>query len=118
LPQNLFDDYSFLQHCLKVYHAGISTGQVLRDKFIPEHGLALSKLLSSKIPSLELSLEQAIKFLQKSDLHLAPETPGWQVVSYNHYILGWINALSNRINNYYPKELRILKRHNDSISGK
>jgi len=118
LPQNLFDDYSFLQHCLKVYHAGISTGQVLRDKFIPEHGLALSKLLSSKIPSLELSLEQAIKFLQKSDLHLATKKPGWQVVSYNHYILGWINALSNRINNYYPKELRILKRHNDSISGK
>jgi NOL1/NOP2/fmu family ribosome biogenesis protein len=118
LPENLFDDYSFLQQHLNVYHAGISIGQVLRDKLIPQHGLALSKLLSLKIPFLELSVEQAINFLQKSDLHITLDIPGWQVVMYKNYTLGWINALSNRINNYYPKELRILKRHNDSIFGK
>ncbi len=118
LPENLFDDYSFLQQHLNVYHAGIAIGQVLRDKLIPQHGLALSKLLSLKIPFLELSFEQAIKFLQKSDLHIIPNKQGWQVVTYKNYTLGWINSLSNRINNYYPKELRILKRHNDSIFGK
>ncbi|MCH5597281.1 methyltransferase RsmF C-terminal domain-like protein [Niabella ginsengisoli] len=26
-----------------------------------------------------------------------------------YFSLGWMNALPNRINNYYPKELRILK---------
>ncbi|MFN2439780.1 MAG: hypothetical protein ABR503_11320 [Chitinophagaceae bacterium] len=118
LPETLFHDYSFLKEYLNIHHAGVAIGQVLTNKFIPAHGLALSKLLSSKIPSLELSYEQAIQYLQKSDLNLSPEKHGWQVVSYKHYTLGWINALSNRINNYYPKELRILKRHNDSSSGK
>jgi 16S rRNA C967 or C1407 C5-methylase (RsmB/RsmF family)/NOL1/NOP2/fmu family ribosome biogenesis protein len=118
LPENLIDDYSFLQQYLNVYHAGVSAGQVLRDKFIPGHGLALSKMLSSKIPSIELTFEEAIKFLQKNELHLTLDKHGWQVVSYKHYTLGWINALSNRINNYYPKELRILKRYNGFSSGK
>ncbi len=118
LPEIFFGDYSFLQHHLKVYHAGVSAGQVLRDKFIPGHGLALSKLLSSVIPVMELTFEDAIKFLQKNELHLTLDKHGWQVVSYKHYTLGWINALSNRINNYYPKELRILKRYNGFSSGK
>jgi NOL1/NOP2/fmu family ribosome biogenesis protein len=34
---------------------------------------------------------------------------GWGLVSYKNFSLGWINVLPNRINNYYPKELRILK---------
>ncbi|HVE61261.1 MAG TPA: hypothetical protein VNA26_05550 [Chitinophagaceae bacterium] len=118
LPENIFHDYSFLKEYLNIHHAGVAIGQVLNNKFISAHGLALSKLLSSKIPSIELSYEQAIQYLQKSDLNLSPEKHGWQVVSYKHYTLGWINALSNRINNYYPKELRILKRHNDSSFGK
>jgi NOL1/NOP2/fmu family ribosome biogenesis protein len=37
---------------------------------------------------------------------------GWQLVSYKGFKLGWVNALSNRINNYYPKEMRILKPFN------
>jgi NOL1/NOP2/fmu family ribosome biogenesis protein len=31
------------------------------------------------------------------------------LVKYQGHPLGWINVLQNRINNYYPKELRILK---------
>jgi NOL1/NOP2/fmu family ribosome biogenesis protein len=31
------------------------------------------------------------------------------VVTWGGLPLGWINALPNRINNYYPKELRILR---------
>ena len=118
LLENLFDYYSFLQQHLNVYHAGVAAGQMMRDKFIPGHGLALSKMLSSTIPIIELTFEDAIKFLQKSELQLTPDKQGWQVVSYKHYTLGWVNALSNRMNNYYPKELRILKRRNDSSSGK
>ncbi|WP_317038818.1 methyltransferase RsmF C-terminal domain-like protein [Sphingobacterium populi] len=32
---------------------------------------------------------------------------GWLLVRYQGVNLGWIKALPNRINNYYPKELRI-----------
>jgi NOL1/NOP2/fmu family ribosome biogenesis protein len=42
-----------------------------------------------------------------------PETTGWQLTTFKNQALGWMNALSNRINNYYPKEMRILKQYND-----
>jgi NOL1/NOP2/fmu family ribosome biogenesis protein len=65
-----------------------------------------------------LSYEDSIKYLQRQDLNLTPSAPGWQTVNYQNHILGWINALPNRINNYYPKEMRILKRQNDAAFEK
>jgi NOL1/NOP2/fmu family ribosome biogenesis protein len=66
-------------------------------------------LFNEIIQRIALNYEQAIKYLQKKDLKLQDINTGWQLVSYQGYILGWINVLPNRINNYYPKELRILK---------
>jgi NOL1/NOP2/fmu family ribosome biogenesis protein len=39
------------------------------------------------------------------------ETPdkGWVIAHYKGFNLGWIKVLDNRVNNYYPKEWRILK---------
>jgi NOL1/NOP2/fmu family ribosome biogenesis protein len=37
------------------------------------------------------------------------KTPGWKLVTYEGHNLGWINVLATRVNNYYPKALRILK---------
>ncbi|HAL94965.1 MAG TPA: hypothetical protein DCP55_03170, partial [Chitinophagaceae bacterium] len=34
---------------------------------------------------------------------------GGNLVTYNGFGLGWANVLQGRINNYYPKEFRILK---------
>jgi NOL1/NOP2/fmu family ribosome biogenesis protein len=81
---------------------------------VPDHALALSSLLSTAIPRYELSREEAIRYLQRADLSIDPPIKGWQVVTYQNKGMGWINALPNRINNYYPKEMRILKQHNDS----
>ena len=82
---------------------------MIKDKLIPEHSLALSNILSRDFPKLELSYDQAIQYLKKKDPGLQTEKKGWWLASYNDYPLGWVNILSNRINNYYPKELRILK---------
>ncbi|WP_462243937.1 methyltransferase RsmF C-terminal domain-like protein [Ferruginibacter sp.] len=35
---------------------------------------------------------------------------GWALISYRQLSLGWVKILSNRINNYYPKEWRILNK--------
>ncbi|HAK31685.1 MAG TPA: tRNA and rRNA cytosine-C5-methylase, partial [Sphingobacterium sp.] len=32
---------------------------------------------------------------------------GWAIASFQGKPLGWMKVLTNRINNYYPKELRI-----------
>ena len=112
-PEHLLPELSLLQATLQVVYAGVELGEVMKDKLVPAHALALSTILSSTNPSLELTYEEAIKYLQKSDLKIEPKKMGWQVVTYKKHNLGWINALSNRINNYYPKEMRILKQQNN-----
>lgn len=113
IPQILSDNYASIKGQLNIYYAGVTLGQVMRDKLVPSHALALSSLLSEDILVLELPYEQAVKYLQRGELNLQPQRTGWQVVTYQNHPLGWINALPNRVNNYYPKEMRILKQNND-----
>ena len=107
--ESLVSDYSLLLSNLHVIYSGTIIGELVRDKLIPHHALALSGLVNKSISFIELNYEQAISFLQRKELQLTLEHTGWQLVKYEGNTLGWINVLSNRINNYYPKELRILK---------
>jgi NOL1/NOP2/fmu family ribosome biogenesis protein len=58
---------------------------------------------------IELNREQAIRYLQKKDIDVEKTQPGWQLICFNNHPLGWVKVLQNRLNNYYPMELRILK---------
>lgn len=109
IPGKLFVDINFLSSKLRVVNWGTKVGEIIKDKLIPDHALALSNIISDKIPRLELDYEQAIQYLKKKELNLQTDKKGWNLVAYQGNPLGWINKLSNRINNYYPKELRILK---------
>lgn len=114
LPKTLVEAFSVIQANLYLQYAGTTLGEIMKNKLVPDHALALSGLLIPNVPRYELGLEEAIKYLQRADLSIDPPVKGWQVVTYQNQVLGWINALPNRINNYYPKEMRILKQHNDS----
>ncbi|HVG13917.1 MAG TPA: hypothetical protein VM935_03115, partial [Chitinophagaceae bacterium] len=103
LPNALVQDYAFIKEALNVQYAGVALGEIMKEKLVPEHALALSLLVSPGIAISELSYEEAILYLQRADLKLNPVGKGWQLVSFNGCNLGWINALQNRINNYYPK---------------
>ena len=110
IPQKLFDEANILLNNLYVIYFGSLVGELVREKLIPEHALAMSNLISDDIERIGLNKDQAIVYLQKKELKdLDLKSKGWKLVSYKNYPLGWINVLSNRINNYYPKELRILK---------
>lgn len=109
LPKELVERYSFIKEALNVQYAGVAVGEVMKEKLVPDHALALSNLLSPTVPQTELDQAAAIRYLQKGDFNMMTNAKGWQTVSYQAHNLGWINALQNRINNYYPKELRILK---------
>jgi len=109
LPAALIEDYASLKAALNVQYAGVNIGEVMRDKLIPDHALALNNLLSDKIPATDLDYDEAIRYLQRAAINTNTIQKGWQLVKYQGHNLGWINALPNRINNYYPKELRILK---------
>ncbi|HVG13725.1 MAG TPA: hypothetical protein VM935_02155, partial [Chitinophagaceae bacterium] len=118
LPNALVQDYAFIKEALNVQYAGVALGEIMKEKLVPEHALALSLLISPGIVINELSYEEAILYLQRADIKLKPVGKGWQLVRFNGCNLGWINALQNRINNYYPKELRILKQSNNSAFEK
>src|SRR5215203_1163577 len=109
LPAALIEDYAYLKSALNIQYAGVNVGEVMKDKLIPDHALALNNLLSDTVPATEFDYDKAIRYLQRAEIDVETTRKGWQLVKYQGHNLGWINALPNRINNYYPKELRILK---------
>lgn len=111
-PEHLFIDFDFLAQSLKVIYSGTLLGALVRDKFIPEHALAMSKLVSNNIQYVNMDVDKAIAYLQRRDVSIDSQLKGRQLASYKNNPLGWMNVLPNRINNYYPKELRILKERN------
>ncbi len=108
-PEQLEKDFSFLLEQLRVIYSGILAGELMRDKLVPDHALAMSNLVIDTINRTELNYYHSIQYLQRKDLKIEVKNKGWQLITYQQHPLGWINALPNRINNYYPKELRILK---------
>ncbi|TCJ17505.1 Fmu (Sun) domain protein [Flaviaesturariibacter flavus] len=106
LPEDRVSDFSILQSALYIQQAGTAVGEPIRDKLVPDHALAMSPRVGGAVPRVELSYPDAIRFLQRQDFHIDTER-GWQLVTFAGAPLGWINALPNRINNYYPREWRI-----------
>jgi NOL1/NOP2/fmu family ribosome biogenesis protein len=109
VPENLQTEVNFLQSKLRVLNFGIKIGEIIRDKLIPDHALALSGIVSDNVNRIELDLEQAILYLKRKEITITSEQKGWSLVTFKNHPLGWVNILPNRVNNYYPKELRILK---------
>ena len=82
---------------------------MIRDKVVPDHALAMSGLVSDHILRMELDHDQAIRYLKKKEINVKIEKTGWHLIMHQGQPLGWMNVLPGRMNNYYPKELRILK---------
>lgn len=111
-PEKNYADMAMLLTQLKVIYSGIETGELMRNKIVPHHALALSTTIlqnpGSQIQQWCLTKEQAIMYLQKKEMEVTV-SQGWKLVTYNGAAIGWANVLPNRVNNYYPKEMRILK---------
>lgn len=110
VPDGMEEDITLLQSALYLKKAGVLAGMPSRKEWIPEHALALSLLLKHDIPEWELPLQEALSYLRKEDLQASAPFTGWGVVKYGGVALGWVKALPNRINNYYPSSWRILKK--------
>lgn len=108
-PAALFGDFDLLLQNLRIVYSGTLLGELAHKKLIPDQALAMSEMTAETIVRTELQLSEAISYLQKNALENTGWTTGWQLATYRGQELGWMNVLPNRINNYYPKELRILK---------
>lgn len=108
-PEELAPAVNALQQQLYLRKAGVKLGQLSPRELIPDHQLAMSTLLSTGIATVDLDKEQALHYLRKEDPAVETGVKGWALMRYGQMPLGWAKILPNRMNNYYPKELRILK---------
>lgn len=111
LPKGRENDLRILQKMLYLRNAGTRVGRMAKGELIPAHDLALSLARHPGLPSVSLDPTQALEYLRKGNLPLsvnAEERTGWAIATYAGASLGWMKLLANRINNYYPKEWRIL----------
>lgn len=111
LPKRYQHDLFWLKKALYIKNAGCRIGKFQKTTFIPDHALALSTARSSAIPTLDMDLETALGYLRKQNLPAEltrHQAKGWMLASYRSAPLGWIKAISGRINNYYPKDWRIV----------
>jgi 16S rRNA C967 or C1407 C5-methylase (RsmB/RsmF family)/NOL1/NOP2/fmu family ribosome biogenesis protein len=109
VPYKDLTELGIIADKLYIKKAGITLGKIMGKDFIPDHALAISRLLPLHVNKVELSLEMALNYLRKNNIYIPSEHTGWNVVTYKQIPLGWIKAMKDRTNNYYPKEWRILK---------
>ncbi|RFZ93006.1 RNA methyltransferase [Mucilaginibacter conchicola] len=97
-----------LHRHLYIKKSGVRIGKLAGNDLIPDHELALSNIINKDaILSTELNKEQAIQYLRRDNIDIQITGKGWSLMTYEGHALGWAKLLPNRINNYYPKEIRI-----------
>ncbi|MDB5202489.1 MAG: hypothetical protein JWQ27_1898 [Ferruginibacter sp.] len=110
MPKEIFPSFLQVQANLYLKKAGLSVGSVIRNELLPSHELAVSTILSEKLPRLELTLDNALQYLRRQEMSIESPIRGWLIVTYKDLPLGLIKLLANRVNNYYPKDWRILNK--------
>ena len=108
LPLALKDELPVLQSALYIKKAGVKLGRLIGSELIPDHELALSTILSEKTARTDVDKQTALQYLRRGDIKIETALKGWALICFEGLPLGWIKVLSNRINNYYPKDWRIL----------
>ncbi len=113
IPTQWKSIYDAATKSLKVIHAGIQLGTIKGKDLIPAQSLALSTLLNREaFPQIELSYEEAIRYLRKEAITLPDGTPkGYVLITYRQVPLGWEKNIGNRANNLYPQEWKIKSSH-------
>lgn len=99
--------YPFVQS-LHIKSIGVKLGEIKGKDFIPSQELSLSPILHPAIQTVAVDEQAALKFLKTESIQITGE-PGWAVVCYQNYKLGWVKILNDRCNNYFPKEWKIRK---------
>ncbi|NEU07412.1 RNA methyltransferase [Flavihumibacter sp. R14] len=101
-------DYEILKNSLYLKKSGTRVGKIIGKDLIPHHELALSLINNPETARINLELEQALEYLKRNEIKIDHGFKGWALVCYKGHALGWAKCLQNRVNNYFPKELRIV----------
>ena len=92
-------------HGLKVLRPGLHLGTFKKDRFEPSHALALSLKSKDVKDAIDLSVEDALKYIEGYTFP-AEKRKGWCLVTVEGYSLGFGKAAGGSLKNHYPKGLR------------
>jgi NOL1/NOP2/fmu family ribosome biogenesis protein len=109
IPTAFMSDYKKLKLFLYIRNAGITVGEIKGKDLIPAQELSLYVGMKTDFPSIEVDYKTAISYLKAETISTPTDHKGWVIVTHKGANLGFAKALPNRINNYFPKEWRILK---------
>jgi 16S rRNA C967 or C1407 C5-methylase (RsmB/RsmF family)/NOL1/NOP2/fmu family ribosome biogenesis protein len=105
-PKSLQRSIEQIGRSLNIRQVGTTAGSANNKDVVFNHALALSKDLKTSETAIELSRDEALKYLKGESLQKQADK-GWRLVSYENTPLGWVKAIPGRLNNHYPKEWRI-----------
>lgn len=94
---------------LRVLRPGWWLGRLRKDRFEPDHALAMALTPSGARQVLDLPLgdPRVAAYLQGHPLE-GPWTSGWVLVALEGFPLGWARAERGRLKNLYPRHLRAI----------
>ena len=110
IPLHMENDLAIIQSALYIKKAGVKAGVIIRNELIPAHELALSNIINPLISAIEVDKATALQYLRKHEISVSSNSKGWILITYLQIRLGWVKVLPNRINNYYPKDWRIINK--------
>lgn len=90
---------------LRVLRPGLHLGTFKKNRFEPSHALALHLKKEDVKESIDLSSEDAVKYIQGYTFP-AGDRKGWCLVTAEGYSLGFGKAAGGTLKNHYPKGLR------------
>lgn len=109
VPDFVAQQLQYIGKKLNVISAGTHAFTVKGRDRIPCADLALSALLDPEdFPCVELSKEDALRFLHKDTLAISDAPTGFLLVKYCGVPLGFVKNLGTRCNNLHPSSRRIL----------
>jgi len=102
------DEFQLLRQKLKIISPGTKICTLKKNGYVPAHELALSTGIRKDIfHKAELDHGQAIAYLRRDNIAFGNIPKGWFIASYKGINLGFCNNIGNRVNNYYPVDMRI-----------
>ncbi len=108
LPLHVENDLASIQFALYIKKAGVKLGSIIRNELIPDHELAVSNDINTQVTTIEVDVDTALQYLRRQEIKIETTCKGWALITFMQLPLGWVKVLPNRINNYYPKDWRIL----------
>ena len=115
VPEAFSEIIPRLEKEMRFRSCGISLAQQIRDELKPQPEAALAAGLNRGIfPEIQLDHAQALKYLSREEIPFVDFKGSWALIVFGGVPLGWVKNAGTRLNNYYPKEWRLITRFDPS----